>query len=113
VSHAFKGKSQVWKNVLVREISKTAPAGTEYTKLRQREKAKQHKIATLKKIEPSMVNSIPTDLLTADNKVIFSNSTGTATAKGKGAFTYLLHTMLIVNDEEGTGCQMVVNKYQQ
>jgi hypothetical protein len=46
VSHAFKGKSpssrrtQVRKNALVREISKTAPAGTGNTKLRQRQKSK-------------------------------------------------------------------------
>jgi hypothetical protein len=46
MSHAFKGKisnsrrTQVWKKVLVLEISKTAPAGKEHTKLRAREKVK-------------------------------------------------------------------------
>jgi transcriptional regulator with XRE-family HTH domain len=45
--------------VLVREISKTAPAGKEHTKLRERERKKLQQIATLKKIVPSMVNSIP------------------------------------------------------
>ncbi len=47
----------MWKKVLVREISKTAreisktaPAGTENTKSRQQEKVKLQKIATLKRI---------------------------------------------------------------
>jgi hypothetical protein len=90
VSHAFKGKSpssrrtRVWRKVLVREMAKTAPAGRENTKLRQREIAKQQKIATLQKIEPSLINSVPTDFLEADNTVIFSNSTGTATPTGNG-----------------------------
>ena len=117
VSHAFKSKSsssrrtQVYKQVLLREISKTAPAGKDHTKVREREKVKLQKIATLKKIEPSMAHSISREFLKADsNKVVFSNSTGTATAtaEGKGVFTHLLHTtMAIVNDKEGTGCQMV------
>jgi hypothetical protein len=62
----------------MREILKTAPAGTENTKQRKRERAMQQKIAALKKIEPSMVNYILADFL-KEEKVIFSNSTGTAT----------------------------------
>jgi hypothetical protein len=40
----------MWKKVLVREISRTVPAGTDNTKSRQRGKVKLQKIATLKRI---------------------------------------------------------------
>jgi hypothetical protein len=112
ISHAFKARSpssrrtQACQKLLMREILKTAPAGAENTKQRKRERAKQQKIAALKKIEPSMVNSILADFL-KEEKVIFSNSTGTATGDGDGVFTHLLHTMKIVNDVEGKGCQLV------
>jgi hypothetical protein len=117
LSHSFKGNSfssrrtKVYKGLLLREVSTTAPRGKKNTNLRHRANAKLRKIGAMKTIEPSVPTSFPTSfLLDAKNKVIFSNSTGSATPTnngGEGAFTHLLNTMRIVNDADGTGCQMV------